>query len=190
MSQSLRAHVDLADYFAGEERSNVRHEYLGGELHAMVGGTLRHNLIGGNLYALMRERTKHGPCRTFYADTKLHVRAADSIYYPDIIVICGATLDPSAHALDDATLVVEVTSDSTAAIDRREKLLAYRKLPGLRAYWIVSQTEQRIEVHERDAGNPATWRATAYGVGDVITVDWLEGALFALADVYAGTDVA
>jgi Uma2 family endonuclease len=39
----------------------------------------------------------------------------------------------------DATLNVEVTSESTAEIDRREKLVAYQKLPGLRAYWIASQ---------------------------------------------------
>lgn len=183
----MRAPVSLADYFAGEERSNVRHEYLGGELHAMVGGTLRHNDIGGNLYALWRERTRGTPCRVFHADTKLHVRADDLVYYPDVMVICGATLDPSAHVVDDATLLVEVTSDSTASTDRREKLLADRKLPGLRAYWIVSQTEQRVEVHERAADG--TWPTTAYGRGESIPVAWLDGATFALADFYAATDI-
>ncbi len=187
MTQALRAPVELFDYFAGEERGNVRHEYVGGELHAMVGGTLRHNRIGLNIATRFVERTRAAPCEVFLADTKLHVRATDSIYYPDVIVVCGAKLDPSAHAVDDATLVVEVTSDSTASIDRREKLVAYRKLPGLRGYWIVSQTEQRVEVHERDADG--VWRATAFGAGESIAVGWLDGAVFALADFYAGTDV-
>jgi Uma2 family endonuclease len=66
----------------------------------------------------------------------------------------------------DATLNVEVTSESTAEIDRREKLVAYQKLPGLRAYWIASQDTQRVEAHERDASG--RWQAMAYGCGEAL----------------------
>lgn len=76
-------------------------------------------------------------------------------------------------------------SDSTAGIDRREKLFAYQRLPGLQAYWIVSQDEQRVEVHQRAADGH--WRATAYGRGDSLPHN--AGAL-PLADLYAGTDLA
>ena len=41
--------VPVADYLSGEEASEVRHEYLGGEVHAMAGGTIDHNLLAGNL---------------------------------------------------------------------------------------------------------------------------------------------
>jgi Uma2 family endonuclease len=47
-------------------------------------------------------------------------------------------------------LVVEVESPSTAAIDRREKLMGYRKIESLREYLRLSQDSINAEVHRRD----------------------------------------
>ena len=47
--------------------------------------------------------------------------------------------------------VCEVLSPSTEVIDRREKLLAYRKLPTLRHYLLVSQEQRAVQWHQRDA---------------------------------------
>jgi Uma2 family endonuclease len=52
----------------------------------------------------------------------------------------------------------------------------------LRGYWIVSQTEQRVEVHERDTAGQ--WR------GETLPSGWLEGEAFALARFFAGSDIA
>lgn len=188
MTQTLRAPIHLFDYLALEEKNEVRHEYLGGEVHAMVGGTMRHNRIAINITARLSERLRGSPCQVFMSDMRLHVQAADSVYYPDVVVFCGSPLASNANVLHDATLVVEVLSASTAEIDRREKLVAYRKLSGLRAYWIVNQEEQRVEVHERDGTGQQ--RATAYGKGEAIPAAWLGGEAIALARLYAGTDIA
>ena len=187
MSSTLRAPVALFDYLRREETSEVRHEYVGGEVHAMVGGTLRHNRIGGNIYRLVSQRLDGTPCQVFMESVKLHVQAADCVYYPDVIVYCGSSLADDTKVLQDAALVVEVLSDSTMETDRREKLAAYRKLPGLRAYWIVSQVEQRVEVHARDAAGQ--WRASDCGRGDAIPAAWLNGDDIALVGLYAGTDI-
>ena len=40
MSSTLRAPIALFDYLRREESNEVRHEYVGGAVHAMVGGTL------------------------------------------------------------------------------------------------------------------------------------------------------
>jgi Uma2 family endonuclease len=93
-----------------------------------------------------------------------------------------------AKLVHDASLVVEVLSDSTGEIDRREKLVAYRKLQGLRAYWVVSQDEQRVEVHDRD--DDGRLRAIAYTRGDAIPAGWLGGEPVAVGLLYAGTDIA
>lgn len=37
------ASIDIAEYLEGEEISTVKHEYLGGTVHAMAGATNRHN---------------------------------------------------------------------------------------------------------------------------------------------------
>jgi Uma2 family endonuclease len=188
MSSTLRAPIALFDYLQREEASDIRHEYVGGEVHAMVGGTLRHNRIAGNIYRLLAERLDGTPCQAFMEGVKLHVQAADCVYYPDVLVHCGSNVADGTKVLQDASLVVEVLSESTMETDRREKLAAYRKLPALRGYWIVSQTEQRAEVHARDAAGQ--WRAVEYRPGDAIPAAWLNGEAFAIDRFYAGTNIA
>jgi Uma2 family endonuclease len=188
MSSTLRAPIALFDYLEREETSEVRHEYVGGEVHAMVGATLRHNRVSMNIARVLSDRLDGTPCQVFMQDVKLHVQAADCVYYPDVIVYCGSNVADDTKVLQDAALVVEVLSDSTMEIDRREKLAAYRKLPGLRGYWIISQTEQRVEVHARDA--TGQWHRFEYGRGDVIDAGWLNGDAIALTTFYVGTDVA
>jgi Uma2 family endonuclease len=48
-------------------------------------------------------------------------------------------------------VVVEVTSPSTARIDRGEKLDAYRSIATLQAYLIIDHRRRRVERHWRDA---------------------------------------
>lgn len=45
--------ISIADYLAGEEVSDVKHEYLGGTVHAMAGATIRHNNIAGSAFDIL-----------------------------------------------------------------------------------------------------------------------------------------
>ena len=59
-----------ADYLQWEARQPVRHEYIGGQIHAMTGATLRHNVIAGNVYASLRPHLRATPCRAFVEAVK------------------------------------------------------------------------------------------------------------------------
>ena len=188
MNHATGATVDLLDYLAAEEASSVRHEYLGGSVHAMVGGSMRHNRIALNIASVLMRQLEGSPCQVFINDMKLHVQAADCVYYPDILVHCNGGIAGSAELVSDAALIVEVTSDSTEAIDRREKRAAYLRLPGLRVYWIVSQNEQQAEVHERNSFGK--WQMRTFGPADCLPSAGLTSAPLPLATVYQGTDLA
>lgn len=188
MSSTLRAPIALFDYLQREEASEVRNEYVGGEVRAMVGDTLRHNRIAMNMARLLSDRLDGTPCQVFMEGVKLHVQSADCVYYPDVIVYCGSNVADATKVLQDAALVVEVLSESTMEIDRREKLAAYRKLPALRGYWIVSQTEHRVEVHARDAAG--RWSAVECRGADAIAASWLGTEAIAVKSFYTGTDIA
>jgi hypothetical protein len=82
---------------------------------------------------------------------------------------------------------VEVLSESTATIDRREKLVAHQKLPSLQAYWTVSQETQRVEVHSRHTAGH--WEAPACSVVEALPLAWPGQAPVELAKVYAGNDL-
>ena len=154
MTPALQKPIHLFGYLSFDNRSQERHEYVGGRMYAMTGGTMRHNRIAGNIFRILSNCLDGSACQVFINAMKLHVQAADSVYYPDVFVYCGSGIANDEKVAPDATLVVEVLSESTAVIDRREKLVAYQKLPSLRAYWIVSQTEQLAEVHSRDTEGP------------------------------------
>jgi Uma2 family endonuclease len=56
-------------YLKGELRSQVRHEYLGGEVHAVAGATNRHNEISSNTMVSLGSGLRGKSCRTFNSDT-------------------------------------------------------------------------------------------------------------------------
>jgi len=53
--------LSVADYLAGELKSEMRHEYLGGLVYAMAGSSAEHNLIIGNLLAALRSALRLRP---------------------------------------------------------------------------------------------------------------------------------
>ncbi len=188
MSEALLGSIDLLDYLAMDDASQRRHEYIAGQVYAKTSGSERHNRISGNVAWFLADRLEAAPCQVFINDMKLHVEAADAVYYPDVFVRCGSAVAGEGKVATDAALIVEVLSPSTADIDRREKLAAYWKLPGLRAYWLVSQDEQRVEVHERS--ETGVRQAFAYAAGDAIPAGWFGGDAVPIGRLYAGTDVA
>ena len=95
-------------------------------------------------------------CFVFHADTR--VRASERVYYlPDVVVTCDPE-DRGELFVSRPCLVVEVLSPSTEAIDRREKLLAYRGITPLRSYLIVASDERRVVHHWRDS--QSSWQRT------------------------------
>jgi Uma2 family endonuclease len=142
--------ITVEDYLAAEPRSEVRHEYLYGTIHAMAGGSKRHNAISGQIYRLIAGRLGRGPCRVYIADVKVRVRTrlGEIFYYPDVMVGCDPT-DRHEFYLERPSILFEVTSPSTELTDRREKLTAYQSLASLGHYVIVSQDARSVEWFRR-----------------------------------------
>ena len=145
--------VSVADYLAQEEGSAIRHEYVAGEIHAMRGGSRAHIRISLNMATLLRSKLRGGPCQVFINDFKvrLEVGGAELFYYPDVVVSCH----PAAiekYFLRSPTLIVEVLSESTETIDRREKHTNYRQAPTLEEYVLVAQERREVTVFRRATG--------------------------------------
>ncbi|HJS75279.1 MAG TPA: Uma2 family endonuclease, partial [Vicinamibacteria bacterium] len=90
MSTVRRVHYTYAEYLALEEFSSVRHEYLGGEIYAMAGGSPDHAALAA---AFIRVIGTHLPpgCRAFTSDLRVRIPATGLSTYPDVAVICGPT---------------------------------------------------------------------------------------------------
>jgi Uma2 family endonuclease len=90
MAEPTASHDSLTvdEYLKLEEGATVRHEYVGGEIFALVGATMRHNRIIGNFASRLWGAARGGECRVYSESVKLRV-ADDVIYYPDLMVACG-----------------------------------------------------------------------------------------------------
>lgn len=170
---------EFLDWEAAQEE---RHEFVDGEIFAMVGGSLVHARLCGNIFLRLSLGLQGRGCLTFIENAKL--RAGRNVFYPDIVVSCGKDR-LQQRCVERPSLIVEVLSPSTAGYDRGKKWDRYREhLPTLQAYVLVAQDEVRVEVFRRAA---VGWEATTLMSLDA-AIELAEPACrLALAEVYEGT---
>ncbi|MGH8467610.1 MAG: Uma2 family endonuclease [Gammaproteobacteria bacterium] len=145
MKHARLTHLTSEEYLASENDNPAKHEYVAGQLHAMVGVRDTHNAIALNVASQLRSTLRGGPCRVFMSDVKVRVEEADAFYYPDVFVTCDAR-DTDPYVKRYPSLVI-----ATEAIDRREKLLNYRKLPSLHEYVLIGSAQRWIEIYRLEA---------------------------------------
>ncbi len=145
--------ITAEEYLAGEELTDIRHEYLGGSVYAMAGTTDDHNIICLNLVTHIRSHLRGGPCRVFMESVKLRLAVArdDFFYYPDIMVTCDPR-DTEKLFKRHPKLLIEVLSDHSERIDKREKFFSYTRIESLEEYVLVSQSTMEAVVFRRSAG--------------------------------------
>ena len=153
----------VEDYLAREQQTDIKHEYLAGQIVAMGGASDRHGLIAGSLYASLLPHARRKNCQLFMADMKVRIdHEGDSwFYYPDLLLACNQADRESPYYRRQPCLLVEVLSPSTEHIDSREKLLAYRLLPSLREYLLLRQDSLQADLYQRgEDGRWQHWRFT------------------------------
>jgi Uma2 family endonuclease len=175
--------VSVEEYLAGELQTEIRHEYIDGQVYAMGGASDRHGLILNALAFALTPLARKRRCQLFSSDMKLKLSISGRpvIYYPDLLLACDPD-DREPYFRTNPCLIVEVLSESTERIDRREKLLAYQTLPGLREYLLVSQDARRVEIHRRSSD----WLCEQVVEGGV-RLDCLEVSV-PLDDIYADVE--
>src|SRR6187397_2745169 len=104
--------ISIEDYLAGEETSDVKHEYLGGTIHAMAGATNQHNTIATNSLISLGSQLRGKSCQALNSDVKVRIEFPDHtrFYYPDAMVVCQSN-PATDHFQDRPVLVIEVLSD-------------------------------------------------------------------------------
>ena len=143
--------MTYAEYLTAEAVADVRHEYLGGDVWAMAGGSIEHGALAMAVAREIGQALRGKPCRVFSSDVRLRIPETDLATYPDLSVVCGElrTAPDDPDAITNPILIVEVLSDSTEAYDRGAKWAHYRRIASLRDYVLISQAEPLVEVYRR-----------------------------------------
>ena len=172
-----------AEYLVYERDSGMKHEYDGGEIIAMAGGSRRHNALALRVGAALDIGRKPG-CIAFQSDQRVRILATGRATYPDASMVCGSIerdpADPTRATITNPTLIIEVLSPSTEQNDRGDKWQHYQLLPSLQEYVLVSQSHPRVEYYRRLATGGWEYHEFTEGV-----VHLASGAVLDLARLYA-----
>ncbi|MSU78603.1 MAG: Uma2 family endonuclease [Gemmataceae bacterium] len=187
MSAALKRNlISVDDYLAGELLSPIKHEYLGGVVHAMAGARVGHYQVATNTLISLGGQLRGKRCRAYGSDMKIRVIVHGQVwfYYPDVSVICNS--NPSNELFQDQPVVIiEVLSKSTRRIDLGEKKDAYLTIASLQAYVLIEQELPLAVVFRRTDGGFV--REVYEGLDAVIALPEIDTKL-ALADVYEGVE--
>ncbi len=125
--QSEMSKATVQAYLAQERQSDVRREYVDGEILAMAGETPTHNRLAGNVYLALENAFAARDCAAYCVGVRLRVTPTQ-YRYPDVMALCEAARfdDENPPALLNPAVVFEILSPSTQGQDRGDKFLEYR----------------------------------------------------------------
>ena len=157
-----------ADYLIWESGQAERHEYIDGEVFAMAGAEDRHVTVSMNIAFALRQHLGGSPCRTYMSDMRLHVAAANSYFYPDVLVTCSALDLASPMVKTEPKLIVEVLLTSTAAYDQGLKFSHYRRLASLEEYVVIDLDTRSTDGYRK--GADGLWVLHPFARGETVTL--------------------
>ncbi|WAR43136.1 Uma2 family endonuclease [Methylomonas rapida] len=170
----------IEDYLAGELDSDLKHEYIDGQIYAMTGGSINHERIALNMATELRNHLRGKPCEAFGSNVK--IKTDRHVFYPDAMVVCNQNY-PSEYYTDSPVLVVEVLSKSTRRLDETVKRRVYQSIPTLLEYVLLEQDIVDVEICRRSEG----WVSNHYFLGDEVHFQSV-GLTLSVADIYARVD--
>jgi len=137
------------EYLLGEQASEIRYEYIDGEVYAMAGGSDAHARISLNIAALLKNKLRGSGCSIYLGEMKAQID--DSKYfYPDVMVTCHLDDLKSNYTKRHPKLIIEVLSSSTEGYDRGKKFEYYRQLASLEEYVLIAQSEYHVDIFRKN----------------------------------------
>ena len=174
----------FADYLEWDE--NVRAELHDGEAVMMAPPLRVHQGIIIQLVLQIGNFLKGKKCKLYPAPFGVRLfpkkdRSDDTVFEPDIVVVCDPGKLDERGCNGPPDLVIEITSPSTAKYDRVYKLRKY-EMAGVREYWIVDPETSSVQVFILENGR---YVVSGYDETEKAPVSILEGCEIDLQAVFS-----
>jgi len=187
MGEKQLDNYTVEEYFKLSNTSLEKVEYWDGFIKFMSGGTINHGLISGNLLvAFTASLTKNSnKCLPINSEVKVYLKKHNSYFYPDMFIVCGdiEKSENENEAITNPTVIFEVLSDSTEAIDRGDKFNKYRSIESLKEYVLIDQKKALIEVYTKKKGNHIWQYKTYESLNETLHLESIE-ATISLTEIY------
>lgn len=181
--------VSYEEFMEIYESSELRMEYINGEIILLSSPSTFHQVISGNLYMILRNYLKGKTCKVFYAPFDVHFFKKDlktpDVMQPDLLIACDLenTVTEKGRYMGTPTLVVEILSRSTRSKDMVDKLNTYM-LSDVKEFWVIDPKNKsvllygfkdcEIDFHSVSKNN------------DIVTSYWFKDLEVCLGDIFEG----
>lgn len=140
--------VSYEEFMEIYENTDLRMEYINGEIVLLTSPSTFHQDISGNLYVKLRDYLKGKDCKVFYAPFDVHFykhEITPDVMQPDLLIACDldGNINEKGKYMGTPTLCVEILSKSTRSKDMVEKLNTF-KLSGVKEFWIVDPKKETV----------------------------------------------
>jgi prevent-host-death family protein len=179
--------VSYEEFMEIYEKSELRMEYINGEIVLLASPDTFHQDISGNLHIHLRTYLKNKKCKVFYAPFDVHFYKNDlqtpDVMQPDLLIACDLedTINEKGRYMGTPTLCIEILSKSTRSKDMVDKLNTYM-LSGVKEFWIVDPKKHSILVY--GFNNFEIDEYASYKLGDTLISYYFEGLEVAINEVF------
>ena len=163
-----KRYISEEEYLEIEQSSDIKHEYVNGEMWAMAGASRNHNILTGNVWSAFIKHLEGTRCIPFSADMKVKLEAKNDskFFYPDVVVACDDD-EGNDYFTNKPRIIVEVLSKGTQRTDKSFKFAAYKTITTLQEYVLIEQDSAEIMVCRRNNN----WAAEYFFLGDDVTFE-------------------
>lgn len=144
--------VSYEEFMEIYENSELRMEFINGEIVLLASPSTFHQDISGNLYVYLRTYLKGKKCKVFYAPFDVHFHKKDldipDVMQPDLLITCDhdEAVNEKGRYMGTPTLCIEILSPSTRSKDMVDKLNTFM-LSGVKEFWVVDPMNQSVIVY-------------------------------------------
>ncbi len=124
-------YISPEEYLEGEKFSEIKHEYIDGQVYAITGASDAHVTVSMNVSMLLGNHLRGSGCRVYMLDMKAQIEVINRYFYPDVMVTCDIRDKEFEYFKCYPCLIIKVLSESTEAYDRGKKFASYRHLESL-----------------------------------------------------------
>lgn len=179
--------MSVEEFLAWERSDNQRYELIEGVPLAMTPPRRSHGTIVFNLARGIAEALARKPPCVGVVEAGIRSTSREQTYYQADLAITCAKAEPGQQETREPLIIIEVTSPSTAAHDRRVKLVDYRKIPSVEEILLIDQERHYCEVHRRLEGE--RWLVDLIvDLGASVRLESIDVDL-ELSRIYAGVEV-
>ena len=152
--------MTVEEYVEFEERSEIRHEFINGNLIPMPGTTLFHNDICINLVILLRSLLAKENYKIQQENVKVQISTDKDYTYPDVVVTSDKRDFEQRYIIQHPSVIFEVMSKNSRIDDSADKFIRYKNIESLQNYILVDSEKIFVELRAKQANGD--WEASTY----------------------------